>query len=225
LQFAVRPEDLLFKKSASFLKSVMQVIALNSEFCFQLSFKRLDFRNQAIDFLTRGMTSRSAGRWSFWRLSEARRRINLDAVLQRTHQVLARDHADEPQITFDHRHASEPMIDHELKHPGQLRFCPDIDELWGHDVRNSSLHQIVVARDHVSRGKDEAGKVVELRNQSHHLRVFLDRKGIEVFFFEQVTEFPQRDAARHGPGVPRHGAASYLFEELVQGAIRSVALG
>jgi hypothetical protein len=47
----------------------------------------------------------------------------------------------------------------------------------------------------VSRGKDEAGKMVEFRNQPHHLPTFFDGIGVKVLAFKEVAEFAQRQAA------------------------------
>jgi len=141
---------------------------------------------------------------------------------QRAHHVFARDHAGQPLVAFDHRHASDSMIDHELEHPRQPSVRPDIDEVRRHDIGDGLLHQIFVARDHASRGKNKAGEKIELRNQAHHRGTFLNRIGVEVVLVEQVAEFAQRDAARHGPGITRHVAGGYLFKERMQCGVRSV---
>jgi hypothetical protein len=140
------------------------------------------------------------------------------AELQSTNHVLARYHAKQPLIAFDHRYASDAMIDHELKHPRQLGFPPDIDEFRRHDFGDGSIHQFVVARYHVRQRKNEAGQKVELCHQADNPRFLLNRVGIEVVFFEQTSEFPQRGIPRYGLGVPRHGVGCRLFEEPVQGA-------
>src|SRR6266702_3580722 len=120
-------------------------------------------------------------------LGEVRLRFGADASLQRAHYVFARDYAGEPLVAIDYGHASEAMIDHKLEHPGQLRVSLDIDEFRGHDIRSRSLHQFVITRYHVSRGKDKARQIVELGHQAYHLRTFLDRIGIEVILFEKVA--------------------------------------
>ena len=115
-------------------------------------------------------------------------------ALQGAHHVFARDDARQPLIVIDHRHAADAVIDHQLKHPGQPGIGPDIDEFGGHDVRDGALHQVVVVRHHVSRGKDEAGKMIEFRDQPHHLPAFFDRIGVKVLAFKEVAEFAQRQA-------------------------------
>jgi hypothetical protein len=108
------------------------------------------------------------------------------------------------------------MIDHKLEHPGQLRVSPDIDEFRGHDIRNRSLHQFVITRYHVSRGKDKARQIVELGHQAYHLRTFLDGIGIEVVLFEKIAELAQRNAPRYGFDDARHVICYDLLEESVQ---------
>src|SRR5258708_27147731 len=42
------------------------------------------------------------------------------------------------------------------------RPAPDIDAVRCHDIGHRSLHQFLIPRDHVRRGQDEAGQIVEL---------------------------------------------------------------
>jgi hypothetical protein len=140
----------------------------------------------------------------------------VNAPLQCAHYVLARNHAGEPLVAIDHGHASEAMIDHKLEHPGQLRVSPDIDEFRGHDIRNRSLHQFVITRYHVSRGKDKARQIVELGHQANHLRTFLDGIGIEVVVFEKIAELAQRNTPRYCLDVTRHVVCYDLFDESIQ---------
>jgi hypothetical protein len=85
-----------------------------------------------------------------------------DAALQRTHHVFTRDHTDQSLIAFNYRDASDAVIDHELKHPRQLGFDPDVDEVGRHDIRDCLFHQVVIARYHASRRKHKTGEKVEL---------------------------------------------------------------
>jgi hypothetical protein len=65
--------------------------------------------------------------------------ISAGAALQSANHVLARYHADQPLIAFDHRHAPDAVVYHKLKHPRQLGFFPDIDKF-----RNVALRDTVV---------------------------------------------------------------------------------
>jgi hypothetical protein len=58
--------------------------------------------------------------------------------------------------------------------------------------------------------------VVELRNHSHDLPVFLDRVGVEVLSFKEVAEFTQRQAAGYRLDVARHVVCDDLFDEAFQ---------
>jgi hypothetical protein len=68
----------------------------------------------------------------------------------------------------------------------------------------------------VSRGKDEAGKMVEFRNQPRHLPTFFDRIGVKVLAFKEVAEFAQRQAAPYRLDVACHMVCNDLFDKAFQ---------
>jgi len=59
--------------------------------------------------------------------------------------------------------------------------------------------------------------VIELRDHSHGLCVFLDWVGVEIAFLKQIAEFAQRDAARYRLDVARHVVCDNLFKKGIQG--------
>jgi hypothetical protein len=137
-------------------------------------------------------------------------------ALNGAHHVLAGDDAHKPLIAIDNRHAADAMVDHQLKHPGQPGIRPDIDEFGRYDVGDGAPHQVVVVRHHVRRGKDEAGKMVEFRNQPNHLPSFFDRIGVKILAFKEVAEFAQRQAAFYRLDVARHMVSNDLFDKAFQ---------
>jgi hypothetical protein len=148
-----------------------------------------------------------------------RLRFGAGTSLQRAHHVFAGDDTRKPLIAIDHRHAADPVVDHQPKHPRQPGIGPDIDEFRGHDVPDCAFHQIIVARHHVGRSKNETRKVVELRDQSHDLPVLLDRVGIEVLSLKALAEFPERKAARDRHDIACHMVCDYLVDKAIQDAI------
>jgi hypothetical protein len=138
---------------------------------------------------------------------------------QGPHHVFAGDDTRKPLIAIDHRHAADPVIDHQLEHPRQPGIRSDIDEFRGQDVGDCAFHQIIIARHHVGRSKDETRKVVELRNHPYDLPVFLDRVGVEILSFKEVAEFAQRLAAGYRLDVARHVVCDHLFYEAFQDVI------
>jgi hypothetical protein len=138
------------------------------------------------------------------------------AAPQGPHHVFAGNDTRKLLIAIDHWHASDPVIYHQLKHPRQSGIRPDIDEFRGHDIGDRAFHQIIVARHHVDRSKDETRKVVELRNHPYDLPVFLDRVSVEVLSLKEVAEFAHCQAGGYRLDVARHVVRDDLFDKAFQ---------
>ena len=83
----------------------------------------------------------------------------------------------------------------------------------------SSLHQVVVPRDHLVGRKGKTLQQVELGDEADNLSVILDRIGVEIVALEHLAQFVHRQLARHRLDSTRHVAGDGLFEKFIQGAI------